>query len=128
MPSMLKRLWQQQSGDDLEEYALLVALVVLTVAMAVYSYGRQNANAYTRVSQAVSSASGGGGGQAGSSQGGGSGQVGGGSSSSGGGSEGGGEGGDSGGQGGGQSGGSPGGTVGNQPIPGTPLGSSGDGK
>ncbi len=32
MKSMLRRLWQEEEGQDLIEYALLVALIALVVA------------------------------------------------------------------------------------------------
>src|SRR5208282_4076762 len=98
MKTMLKNLWRQQSGDDVVEYALLVAMIALGVLIAVYSLGTSNGQRINHAAASLSTASSGGGGQSGGG-------------SSGGGSSGGGSGG-----GGGQGGGT-GGTIPTNPVP-----------
>ncbi len=118
MLSMLKRLLRQQSGNDLVEYALVVALIAVAVIASVYVFGRSNQHSVSRASQAVS-ADGSGGGQGGGQAGGSGGQAGGsggqgGAQAGGGGDQGDGQAGDGGDQGGGGqgSGGGQGGTAG----------------
>src|SRR4029077_2727775 len=44
MQSTLRRLWRQQSGQDIPEYALLVALIAIVIIAAIYTYGLANSN------------------------------------------------------------------------------------
>jgi Flp pilus assembly pilin Flp len=107
MNTILKGLWRHDSGDDVAEYALLVAMIALVVLVAVYSFGMSNGKRISDTAASVSNASSGGGaGSSSSGQGGGSGQGGAGGQSGGGGQGGSGSGtsggsGGSGGQGGG---------------------------
>jgi Flp pilus assembly pilin Flp len=107
MKTMLKGLWRHDSGDDVAEYALLVAMIALVVLVAVYSFGMSNGKRIGDTATSLSNASSGGGaGSSSSGQGGGSGQGGAGGQSGGGGQGGSGSGtsggsGGSGGQGGG---------------------------
>jgi Flp pilus assembly pilin Flp len=107
MKTILKGLWRQDSGDDVAEYALLVAMIALVVLIAVYSFGMSNGKRIGDTATSLSnSVSGGGAGSSSSGQGGGSGQGGAGGQSGGGGQGGSGSGtsggsGGSGGQGGG---------------------------
>ncbi len=64
MLSILKRLLRQQSGNDLVEYALLMALIVVAVIVSIYSFGRSNQQSVSRASQAVSAGGSGGGAKA----------------------------------------------------------------
>ena len=108
MKTILKGLWRQDSGDDVAEYALLVAMIALVVLVAVYSFGVSNGKRIGDTATSLSnSVSGGGAGSSSSGQGGGSGQ--GGAGQSGGGGQGGSGSGTSGGSGGsgGQGGGVP---------------------
>jgi len=122
MKTMLKGLWRQQSGDDVVEYALLVAMIALGVLIAIYSLGTSNGQRINHAAASLSTASPGGGGQSGGgssgggSSGGGGGQSGGGSSGGGSGQSGGGSSGGGSGGGGGQGGGT-GGTVPTNPVP-----------
>ncbi|MFZ1974959.1 MAG: hypothetical protein WAU89_19095 [Candidatus Acidiferrales bacterium] len=116
MKTNLKALWKHDSGDDIAEYALLLAMIVLVVLVAVYSFGTSNGKSYNDAATTLSTASSGGG--SGSSAGGsaGSGQGGGGGSGSGQPGSGGQGGGSSGGSGGSAGGGS-GGTKPISPVP-----------
>jgi Flp pilus assembly pilin Flp len=106
MMTTLKGLWRKQSGDDVAEYALLVAMIALAVLVALFSFGTSNGKLISDAAGSISSSasraggssSGSGGGQPGGSGQGGSGQPGGGGQ--GGGGQGGGSGGGSGGSGG----------------------------
>src|SRR5580692_6744915 len=114
MMTTLKGLWRKQSGDDVAEYALLVAMIALAVLVALFSFGTSNGKLISDAASSISSsASRAGGSSSGTdSQPGGSGQ--GGSGQPGGGSQGGG------GQGGGSGGGS-GGSGGALPANPTPI-------
>jgi Flp pilus assembly pilin Flp len=122
MKTMLKNLWRQQSGDDVVEYALLVAMIALGVLIAIYSLGTSNGQRINHAAASLSIGSSLGGGQSGGGQsgggssGGGSGQSGGGSSGGGGGQSGAGSSSGGSGGGGGQGGGT-GGTVPTNPVP-----------
>lgn len=41
MKTMLKRLWKEEEGQDLIEYALLVALIALVAATAFPTIGKE---------------------------------------------------------------------------------------
>jgi Flp pilus assembly pilin Flp len=115
MKTILTSLWRHDFGDDVAEYALLVAMIVLLVLVAVYSFGMSNGRRINDTATALSTgssvgASGGSAGQpGGSSQGGSGGQQPGGSGQGGSGS------GSTGGQGG--TVGGQGGTVPTAPAP-----------
>jgi Flp pilus assembly pilin Flp len=79
MKTILKGLWRQDSGDDVAEYALLVAMIALVVLVAVYSFGVSNGKRIGDTATSLSnSVSGGGAGSSSSGQGGAGGQSGGG--------------------------------------------------
>jgi Flp pilus assembly pilin Flp len=85
MKTILKGLWRRDSGDDVAEYALLVAMIVLFVLVAVYSFGKSNGKGFSDTATSLSSGSSGGGASSSSGgQGGGSSQGGGGQSGNGG--------------------------------------------
>ena len=109
MMTILKGLWRKQSGDDVAEYALLVAMIALVVLVALFSFGTSNGKLISDAANSISSSASR---AAGSSSAGGSRP--GGSSQGGGGQPGGG------GQGGGSGGGS-GGSAGTIPTSPTPV-------
>jgi len=39
LKELLKRLWREEEGQDLTEYALLLVLIALVAAVAVAKYG-----------------------------------------------------------------------------------------
>lgn len=39
MRDLLKRLWQEETGQDLTEYALLIVLIALVAVVAMKSFG-----------------------------------------------------------------------------------------
>jgi Flp pilus assembly pilin Flp len=125
MLSTLKRLFRQECGDDLEEYALLLALIAFLVVLAIHSLGKQSTSKFNQAQQTLSSASSGSGQGTGGAAGGGGG-GGGTGQNSGGSGQGGDQGGASSGGGTGGQGGGGGGAGGQQP-PNTPLGSSSSG-
>ncbi len=47
MMNIMKRLWKEDEGQDLLEYALLIVLVVLVAAAAINPLGTAIANVYT---------------------------------------------------------------------------------
>jgi len=47
MQNLLKRLWQDEQGQDLVEYALLLVLVALVAASTVTTLGHTVANVFT---------------------------------------------------------------------------------
>src|SRR5580704_15681032 len=104
MMTILKGLWRKESGDDVTEYALLVAMLALVVLVALFSFGTSNGKLISDAANSISSSASraGGSSSGGGSQPGGSGQGGGepGGSGQGGGGQGGGSGGGSGGSGG----------------------------
>lgn len=118
MLSSLRFFFREEWGGDLEEYALLLALIAIFVVLALHSFGKQTATSVNRAQQTLSSAASGAaqGGAAGAGGGsGGSGQASGDGGQGGSGSASGGEGdGGAGGQGG----------AGSQQPPNTGLGSS----
>jgi Flp pilus assembly pilin Flp len=105
MKTILKVLWRHDSGDDVAEYALLVAMIVLVVLVAVYSFGMSNGKRINDAATSLSTSSSGGASGGSADQSGGSGQGGDGGGQSGSGGQGGGSSGASGGQGGGGQGG-----------------------
>jgi Flp pilus assembly pilin Flp len=116
MMTILKDLWRKQSGDDVTEYALLVAMIALVVLVALFSFGTSNGKLISDAANSISSSAARAGGSAsgGGSPAGGSGQ--GGDGHAGGAGQGGGSGGGSGSGSSGGSGGS-GGTIPTSPAP-----------
>jgi Flp pilus assembly pilin Flp len=56
MKNMLMRLWKDEEGQDLLEYALLIALVVLIAAATVSPLGKTIANVYTSANTCATNA------------------------------------------------------------------------
>jgi Flp pilus assembly pilin Flp len=63
MLRLLKRLWQDQCGQDLVEYALLMIMVGLGVVASVRSVGQSVANSMTAAASNIAVNVAGGGGQ-----------------------------------------------------------------
>jgi Flp pilus assembly pilin Flp len=57
MKSILMRLWKEEEGQDLLEYALLITLIVLVAAAAINPLGNEIANVYTKAQNCISSGS-----------------------------------------------------------------------
>jgi Flp pilus assembly pilin Flp len=53
MKSILVRLWKEEEGQDLLEYALLIVLVVLIAAAAINPLGASIASVYTSANTCV---------------------------------------------------------------------------
>ncbi|MFZ3329570.1 MAG: hypothetical protein WA197_02985 [Candidatus Acidiferrales bacterium] len=115
MKTILTSLWRHDSGDDLAEYALLVAMIVLVVLVAVYSFGMSNGKRINDTAVALSTSSSGG------ASGGSAGQSGGGSQGGSGGQAGGGGQGGTGSSSSGGQGGTVGGSGGSVPTPPVPV-------
>jgi Flp pilus assembly pilin Flp len=47
MMNIMKRLWKEEEGQDLLEYALLIVLIVLVAAAAINPLGTTIAKVYT---------------------------------------------------------------------------------
>jgi pilus assembly protein Flp/PilA len=47
MKNLLERLWQEEEGQDLVEYALLVVLIALAVAAAMNTLANSIASAFS---------------------------------------------------------------------------------
>lgn len=62
MPSPLVRLWRDQKGQDLLEYALLLLMIALALVASTRSFSQVIGNAFATVSNSVSAATTGGGG------------------------------------------------------------------
>ena len=48
MKNLLKRLWKDESGQDLTEYALLLVLVALVAVAALQGLATAISNAYSK--------------------------------------------------------------------------------
>jgi len=48
MMNIMKRLWKEEEGQDLLEYALLIVLIVLVAAAAINPLGTTIAGVYTK--------------------------------------------------------------------------------
>ncbi len=46
MRDLLKRLWQEEAGQDLTEYALLIVLIALVAVVAMKSFGSAVSNTF----------------------------------------------------------------------------------
>jgi Flp pilus assembly pilin Flp len=53
MKNLLLRLWKQEEGQDLLEYALLITLVVLIAAAAINPLGKSIAAVYTAANACI---------------------------------------------------------------------------
>jgi Flp pilus assembly pilin Flp len=51
----LKRIWTNEDGQDLAEYALLFVLIVIVVIIAVTALGTQMSTVWSTVTAALSS-------------------------------------------------------------------------
>jgi pilus assembly protein Flp/PilA len=58
MKNLLKRLWQEEEGQDLTEYALLVVLIALAAVGAMGGLAGAIKNAFGSVANGLSSAAG----------------------------------------------------------------------
>jgi pilus assembly protein Flp/PilA len=56
MKTLFGRLWEEQDGQDLTEYALLLALVALGAIAAMGSLGSAINNAFGRATNSVTNA------------------------------------------------------------------------
>lgn len=56
MPSLLVRLWKDEKGQDLVEYALLLLLIALMVIASVKSVSQAVQNLFESITDAVSAA------------------------------------------------------------------------
>lgn len=54
MQNLLKRLWQDEKGQDLVEYALLLILIALVAATTVQSLGTAVQSVFANASTALS--------------------------------------------------------------------------
>jgi len=52
--NILKRLWQDERGQDLVEYALLLVLIALTAAATIQTVGTAIQSVFTNSSTALS--------------------------------------------------------------------------
>ena len=56
MKSILIRLWKDEEGQDLLEYALLIVLIVLVAAAAINPLGTSIAKVFTNANACLSNA------------------------------------------------------------------------
>ena len=56
MKNILMRLWREEEGQDLLEYALLIVLIVLVAAAAINPLGTAIAKVFTNANQCLSTA------------------------------------------------------------------------
>jgi Flp pilus assembly pilin Flp len=54
MKNILTRLWKEEEGQDLLEYALLITLVVLVAAAAINPLGSSIAVVYSKANACIS--------------------------------------------------------------------------
>jgi Flp pilus assembly pilin Flp len=55
MNNILMRLWREEEGQDLLEYALLIVLIVLVAAAAINPLGASIAKVFTNANACLSS-------------------------------------------------------------------------
>jgi len=55
MQNLLKRLWQEEEGQDLVEYALLLVLIALVAATSVRTMGNAVKRVFTNASTSLAS-------------------------------------------------------------------------
>jgi len=53
MKALLKRFWRNEEGQDLAEYALLIALIALVVIAAVTLLGTQIQTVFNNIANAL---------------------------------------------------------------------------
>ena len=53
MQNLLKRLWQEEEGQDLVEYALLLVLIALVAATTVRTMGNSVRSVFSNASTAL---------------------------------------------------------------------------
>lgn len=53
MQNLLKRLWQDEQGQDLVEYALLLVLIALAAAATIKTLGASINNVFTNANAAL---------------------------------------------------------------------------
>ncbi len=58
MKSLLTRLWKEEEGQDITEYALLLVLIALVAITAVTSFGTTVNTLFTNASTYLTTASG----------------------------------------------------------------------
>ncbi|HZT71786.1 MAG TPA: Flp family type IVb pilin [Terriglobia bacterium] len=56
MMELLKRLWQEEEGQDLTEYALLLVLIALAAVAVMGTLGNTINNVFSKASSTLSSA------------------------------------------------------------------------
>jgi pilus assembly protein Flp/PilA len=54
MMNIMKRLWKEDEGQDLLEYALLIVLIVLVAAAAINPLGTKIATVFTSANTTIS--------------------------------------------------------------------------
>lgn len=57
MKNLMKRLWNEEEGQDLVEYGLLLVLVALVAITAMSTIGKTISNVFTNAATNLSSAS-----------------------------------------------------------------------
>jgi len=57
MNNLLKRLWQEEAGQDLVEYGLLLALVALSAIVAMKTLANSISNVFTSAATNLTSSS-----------------------------------------------------------------------
>ena len=65
MPSLWSRLWKEQNGQDMVEYALLLLFIALMLVTATKTLSGAIQNAFSTITNSVSAATTGGGGTGG---------------------------------------------------------------
>ena len=58
MQNLLLRLWHDETGQDLTEYALLLVLIALVCVVTVKTLGQAISNVYTNASTNLSTSTG----------------------------------------------------------------------
>lgn len=53
MKNIMMRLWKEEEGQDLLEYALLIVLIVLVAAATINPLGNSIANIFTRANSCI---------------------------------------------------------------------------
>ena len=54
MKNLVRRLWQDETGQDLTEYALLLVLIALVCVITIKTLGQAISNVYTNASTNLS--------------------------------------------------------------------------
>ena len=54
MKNLVRRLWQDETGQDLTEYALLLVLIALVCVVTIKTLGQAISNVYTNASTNLS--------------------------------------------------------------------------